>query len=244
MRRTPIQPSLDVADGKPIQPVDPGNAFARQAARVDRLTADGELVDRVMWQGYAGPDWEKFRTALAEYGLAVLRAWIVSGRIFVECKRKGFGAILPRKRAANDDALGLAGETVATALRFFRDQVLIPGRWDMTKGASLNTYFIGACIRHFPNVYLRSDGEEILKHLAVHQRGEEPLAAITDPSPYSRPDRRVELVSAVDSIHDPVVREVLLDEAVGYTQEETAIRLQTTRWAVEGRLRRFRMRAS
>lgn len=194
MRHLPTPTSQILVDGHSIQPIDPGAAFARQAARVDRLTADRELVDRFMWQGYTGPDWERFRTALAEYGLAVICAWIVSGRIFAECRRKGFGAIVRRKCAANDEALELAGETVAVSLQFFRDKVLVPGRWDMSKGASLNTYFVGACIRHFPNVYLRSDGEDILKHLVFHQPGEEPLAVITDPSPFVRPDKRIELV--------------------------------------------------
>lgn len=240
MRQLPIHSSLILADGPSLKPVDPGTKFARQAARIDRLTADRELVERVMWQGYAGPDWERFRTALAEYGLAVLRAWIISGRIFVECKRKGFGAIVRRKGTTGDEALELAGETVAVSLRFFRDVVLIPGRWDMTKGASLNTYFIGACIRHFPNVYLRSDGDEMIEHNALRELEESQLAFMEDPSPFARPDKRLELVRAVDEIPDSVVREVVLDAAVGHTQSETADRLKMTRWAVEGRMRRFR----
>ena len=197
-----------------------------------------------MWRGYAGPEWERFRTALAEYGIAVLRTWIISGRIFVECRRKGFGAIAQRKRAANDEALGLAGETVAVSLVFFRDEVLIPGRWDMTKGASLNTFFIGACIRHFPNVYRRLDGCEIVGFLARErdENEEDGVLAIGDPIPFNRPDRRYELKDAVNSIDDTIVREVLLDEAVGYTQAETAARLGKTLWTVEGRMRRYRGR--
>lgn len=239
MRRLPIQPP-DLVSGHSIQPIDPGTDFERQAARIDRLTADRELVDRLMLQGYTGHDWEIFRRALAEYGVAVMRAWIASGRIFTECRRKGFGAIA-RRTCADDDALGLAGETVTIALRFFRESVLIPGRWDMTKGASLNTFFIGACIRHFPNVYARSDGSEIVKHLSK-RADEEPLAAIADSLPFSRPDRRLELADAVDAIRDPVVREALLDDAQGYTQAETAKRLEITLWTVEGCLRRYRRR--
>jgi hypothetical protein len=192
-----------------------------------------------MWHGYVGPAWEALRTALAEYGLVVLIAWLRSGRIFVECRRKGFGAIRHRKRTDPDEAVGLAGETVAISLQFFRDRVLIPGLWDMTKGATLNTYFIGACIRHFPNVYSRSDGGEILKSLSRHD-DEEALAVLVDSSPFSRPDRRVELVSAVDAVADSLVREVLLQEAEGYTQAEAATRLNTTLWTIEGKLRRFR----
>lgn len=238
----PASPTPPAGHGHSIQPIDPGSDFARQAARVDRLTADRELVERVMWRGYAGPEWERFRTALAEYGIAVLRAWIISGRVFVECRRKGFGSIVQRRRATPDDALGLAGETVAVALVFFRDQVLIPGRWDMRKGASLNTFFVGACIRNFPNVYRRHDGSEIARYLAREAHVEEEVLMVGDPAPFNRPDRRYELKDAVRSIDDAIVREVLLGDAVGYTQAETAARLGKTRWTVEGRMRRYRAR--
>lgn len=238
MRRLPIQSApLVQGDGHSIKPVDPGADFEREAARIERLTADRELVDRVMLEGYAGPTWERFRRALAEYGLAVLCAWIRSGRIFVECKTKGFGAISRRKAEDVHGAESLAGETVAVSLRFFREQVLIPGRWDVTRGASLSTYFIGACVRHFPNVYLRADGHALTEHL---QEDVTVLETLADRAAFSRPDRRVELASAIDSMEDEILREILLDEAEGYTQDETASRLRLTRWAIEGRLRRFR----
>ncbi|NEA24572.1 hypothetical protein [Actinomadura bangladeshensis] len=44
-------------------------------------------------------------------------------------------------------------ETVAAALRFFMERVLPQGRWDPTKGASLRTFFVGACLLHFLNIY-------------------------------------------------------------------------------------------
>lgn len=240
MRRLPTHPSLLVVSGNSIEPVDPGARFASRAARVDRLTADRELVDRIMWSGYQGPDWERFSRALVEYGVAVMRSWIRSGRIFVECRRKGFGSVRRKRHDDADDADGLAGETVAVSLCFFRDKVLIPGAWDMTKGASLNTYFIGACIRHFPNVYSRADGSELLMHLITYEADEDPITLFGDRTRMSRPDRRVELANAFDAIDDAVVREVLLGEAEGFTQEQTAIRLGKTRWAIEGTMRRYR----
>lgn len=245
MKRMPTQPETNAWGEDSIQPIDPGIAFAREAARVDRLTADRELVDRMMWHGYVGTEWELFRTALAEYGVAVMAGWIRSGRIFIECRRKGFGAIAKRKRAATEEALGLAGETVAHALLFFRNHVLIPGRWDVAKGATLKTFFVGACIHHFPNVYARSDGSMPLLHAlrTESDAADDPLSSIGDPSPFSRPDRQVELKDAVESIEDPVIREIFLDEARGFTQGETALRLKTTRWAIEGRLRRYREKA-
>jgi hypothetical protein len=242
MKRVSIQlPVLTLPGGHSIQPVDPGTDCAREAARLERLIADRKLVDRVMWAGYAGPEWRQLSTALVEYGVGVLRVWIVSGRIFVECAHKGFGGIKRRRRNDEDEADGLAGETVARALIYFRDRVLIAGLWDPTKGATLKTYFIGACLHHFPNEYARSQGGEDFEDLLMHGAdANDVLTEVIDPSPYSRPDRRVELVRTFDGeVQDSFVREALLDEVEGYTQDDTARRLNTSRWTIEGRLRRF-----
>jgi hypothetical protein len=227
MRRLPLPIAPAVPGDSSIQPVDAGADFAVEAERVERLLADRALVDRLMWERYDGPTWDAFRRALAEYGLAVLYAWIRSGRIFLECSRKGFGGIQRRKRRCDDDdALGLAGETVTVSLVFFRDEVLIPGRWDATKGATLRTFFIGACVRHFPNVYTRSDGEEVIRALL---QDETTLETITDLSQFSRPDRRVELVNGISAVKDPTIREVLLDEAQGYPIRTSHLRSQASR---------------
>jgi hypothetical protein len=126
------------------------------ARRLQLLAADRALVDSLMLQGYAGPEWIRFTRALAEYGYPVMRAWVFTGAIFLRCAEKGIGR-LPRTNTTFDgtDAAEIAGETVAEAIKHFRDRVLIPGRWDMTRGASLNTFFVGQCILRFPNVYRR-----------------------------------------------------------------------------------------
>jgi DNA-directed RNA polymerase specialized sigma24 family protein len=36
---------------------------------------------------------------------------------------------------------------------FFREKVLRAGAWDPTRGATIKTYFMGACLFQFPNVY-------------------------------------------------------------------------------------------
>jgi hypothetical protein len=123
-RPNPLERVL-LGNGSSIQPVDPGAEFARQAEPLDRLAGDIQLVNRLMWARYDGPEWRLFQKVLAEYGVAVVHRWIQSGRIFQECARKGFGALLPRRRLDPDDALGIAGETVARAFVFFRNKVLI-----------------------------------------------------------------------------------------------------------------------
>ena len=51
------------------------------------------------------------------------------------------------------ERLQLALDTTVDALTFFRDRVLREGRWSFDGGATLTTYFIGACILTFPNVF-------------------------------------------------------------------------------------------
>jgi hypothetical protein len=125
------------------------------ARRLAVLEADAELVTGLMLRGYAGRPWAKFANALAEYAVEVLRAWIASGAIFAKCRAKGvrgLGALQLHARD-DDDAIEIAGMTVAVALVAFREKVLIPGRWRPDRGASLKTFFIGQCLFQFPDAY-------------------------------------------------------------------------------------------
>lgn len=143
-----------------VRPLELGNGlclaeFAGSTAdrRLERLAEDKELVETLVWRGYRGADWIAFRRALAEYGYQVVLAWCLSGKIFVECARKGFGAIRrPPRPIDHDDATELACETVAASLVYFRDRVLVPRSWDPARGASLKTFFVGACVLVFANV--------------------------------------------------------------------------------------------
>jgi DNA-directed RNA polymerase specialized sigma24 family protein len=220
--------------------VDPGQDFAREAEPLDRLSADIELINRLMWAGYDGPEWRLFSTALAQYGLAVLFKWTLSGRIFVECERKGLRRLLRRKHHDRDDVLGIAGETVARAFLFFRDRVLIQGVWKPELGASLRTYFVGACILHFPNEYRRVLGGERLGERYV-QLEDEALLLCPD-SHFSRPDARAELISDFHAIRDPKTRDIVLLKADGYAEQDIAGMLGTSRKAVETRLYRLHRR--
>lgn len=125
-------------------------------ARVDRLFADAELAQRLNTAGYTGRDWDYFVTELIKYGYAVLNSWMRSGLIWRRlADQRGIrGLPTPPAWEWNDEAWGdLAHDTLVIAIEKFRDTVLIPGRWDPNRGASLKTYFIGQCLIRFPNVY-------------------------------------------------------------------------------------------
>ena len=126
--------------------------------RLARLEADRDLIDTLRSEGFAGRNFTYFQTVLAQYGVAVIRAWTRDGKVLGKYAEKGFGGLPPEPRpgALTDDpstAQGIADETVARALNAFRDKVLIPNRWDPKRGASLRTFFVGQCLMQFGNVY-------------------------------------------------------------------------------------------
>jgi hypothetical protein len=196
-----------------------------------------------MWAQYEGHEWRRFREALAQYGVAVLKKWILSGQIFKECATKGFGAIRRRRRNDEDEALGIAGETVARAMVFFRERVLVRGVWDPSRGASVRTYFVGACVLHFPNVYDLLQGGERLDPVLVREDDTGSLlSSIADVRGAFRPHQRAEVVRAFDDLPDDEARFMVLRRAEGYTDGEIAQMLKTTRKAVEARFYRLHRR--
>lgn len=214
------------------------------AERLDRLLADAKLISHLQWSGFQGADYDWFAEELARYGLAVLRSWMFTGVIFERLKEKGYGPLPPLAASGwdADDRDGLAHLTIALALRKFRETVLIPHRWDHTKGATLKTFFIGQCLMRFPNFY-RS------WHLEVTERPQH--RDLDDIDPGKMVDRvgveyravqADELTRGLQRLPDHRTRQVLVLLAQGYQQNEIAERLGTTRKAIEGILSRHRKR--
>lgn len=132
---------------------------------LDRLLGDRDMLLRLQLSGYAREYWTPLADVFAQYGLAVLRAWLGTGRIFEEVHRKtGLQLRRPAGRLDQDDIESLASDTIMDALKAFLEKVLKRNRWDPAKGASLKTFFIGQCVLRFPNVY-RGWGRERARHL-------------------------------------------------------------------------------
>lgn len=124
-------------------------ADSEEARHLAALEADRELVERLMWAAYAGPEWEVFQTRLIAYGYQVLFRWLRSGAIFNRCWDKGYPLKRNPRSRELDEARSLAGETVVLAVRSFRETVLIPRVWRPDRKASLNTFFVGQCLIRF-----------------------------------------------------------------------------------------------
>jgi hypothetical protein len=147
---------------------------ARQQAIAENLARreeDRELIARLAKSGFEGPGQELFEAELAAYGYPVMMAWTRSGEIIRKAAEIGRPLSIPRDGPgwSREDRSELSSETVGRALAFFREKVLRAGAWDHTRGAAIKTYFIGACLFQFPNVYQAWQAERRRwnRHLAV-----------------------------------------------------------------------------
>jgi DNA-directed RNA polymerase specialized sigma24 family protein len=228
-------PLASLAAVQPLECEAPCGIADAEEARLDRLTGDADLVDRLMWAGYAGPEWDRFREALAAYGFVVCRAWIGNGQIFAECAKKKIRG--PRRDARLPSyAEDVAIETVVATLPYFREFVLIPRVWDPTRGASLKTFFVGACVLHFRNAY-RTWSRQQRRFGAFHDTD---AAILADDRCSSRPDSALSIEWILRAVRDPEVRQIGQYIAEGYTQDEIAELQGTTVDAIRSRLERYR----
>ena len=134
---------------------------ARRAAEsLARRQMDQAKLNDLVLAGLTGPDYEIFAGELAAYGYPVILAWLRRGVIWKHCADRGRPlrpTDMDREILGSEfeERLELALETVAEALKFFKDRVLRPGLWSFDGGATLTTFFIGACLLAFPNVFRR-----------------------------------------------------------------------------------------
>jgi DNA-directed RNA polymerase specialized sigma24 family protein len=211
-----------------------------------RLKADGELFDRLMWKGFAGGEWEAFRRALTEYALPVLRVWIRRGEVGRQCARYGCpcGEVVASARS-DEASQDLAVDTIAYALPYFRDSVLAKGKWNRAGGASLRTYFIGACLFHFRNVYRDWRRLDRRMRVAGPERAEPTFESVVDEHASRNPERSViatdQLEHLLEGVDNDTCAAVVMD-AAGSSYDEIAAELGTTVKSVDARLYRFRSR--
>ena len=214
-----------------------------EAERLDRLLADAALVSHLQWSEFSGPEYDRFAEELARYGLAVLSAWMYNRTIFERLPARNGGVPpLPESGWTREDRDELAYETVAIALQKFRDSVLVPHRWDHTKGATLKTFFIGQCLIRFQNVYRAW-------HLEVTQLARHRVVAEIDPDGTvdcadveHAAVQRDELIRGLEQLPDDRTRLVLLMVTRGYPQAAIAEHLGVGVGAVESILSRHRAR--
>lgn len=127
-------------------------------ARLVRIAQDHSHIAELRAGGFKGPRYELFKTTLAMYGDPVMRAWIrrrqIWGLTAANCRAvKCSEAVRDHLTCDMDDRVEVALEVVANALKFFHEHALLGGKWTPEGGANITTYFAGACVAVFPNVF-------------------------------------------------------------------------------------------
>ncbi|MEV6758219.1 sigma factor-like helix-turn-helix DNA-binding protein [Streptomyces sp. NPDC051214] len=195
---------------------------------------------------FAGPRYARFAEELARYGISVLQGFMCTGWVFVLTARLGF-PLHPTEReqaelAANPELRrDLATMTVAQTLPRFRAEALLGGGWKPT-GASLTSYFTGACLRVFPNEFrrYRTAQRRWDRSWELAKAWGEPRNDAANTEAALGAARVQDILRSLE----PRPRAVLLLTAQGYSQAEIAEILGfSSAKAVEGVLYRLRQRA-
>src|SRR5215469_9193610 len=228
---------VDVPEAPPDPDVD-----------ADRRVADKELVDHLAACGFAGPRYDRFAGELAKYAVAVLCGWMHSGYVFRLLAQRGL-ALGPTERELEEFSSDadlrqeLAVMVAAVALRRFRERALVGGGWRADGGASLTTYFMGACLAVFPGEFRRHRAESRrwrAQDAAAARDTVRQFDAAADPADVVLGELRIrdELARMDDR-----TRAIVAFRMDGYGQEEIAEMLgERSARAVEGVLYRLRVR--
>lgn len=153
----PTPADLEPGVGDPADSEKVDVAEIRQTP-LERRRRDGELIEYLRGTGFRGAEYDRFQDRLVRYGLRVLDAWLRHGQIFERCSRLGRG-VAPSDWERNrlfespEDREDLAASVVGVAIMRFRDRALVNGGWQLSKGASVTTYFMNCVIREFPNQF-------------------------------------------------------------------------------------------
>jgi DNA-directed RNA polymerase specialized sigma24 family protein len=218
------------------------------ARRMALLTADNDVVKELRATGFAGQHYDVFKATLAAYGYAVIEAWIRRRLIYQLTAGRGRPVRCPdeiREHLARDtdDRQELAMEIIAEALKLFREHALVQGKWSPTGGASLTTYFVGAGIATFPNVFRA--------WLREHQLGRQDHYVRLDPTEGCSATDPADVVCEIETFEEALkaassdrIRHAIAAVVVqDVTYAEVAQRLGTTEAAVKMLFQRLRKRA-
>jgi DNA-directed RNA polymerase specialized sigma24 family protein len=240
----------EITDDDLAVPGDP-----RERARVEnaaRRLADRALVYELKAAEFTGPAFEVMVNELAAYGIATLMAWMRTGEIVRQCLARGRPLADAGRYTAQwsrDDRLEIAVETAARAVRYFVDEVLKPGRWNHRRGATLRTYYVGACLLQFPNIYELWVNEQ--KRWGVVELAEPGDVETGKPgyenSAWSDPTadeviRRQQVNEIFTGITDDRTRKAAQMVMLGYEYADAGAEVGLSADAVGGRLYRLRRR--
>jgi len=195
-----------------------------------RLAGDAALCAYLRKQKYQGPDWERFVHELLAYGLTQTKIMIEVMGIAPTATRNG-------TFADRGDLDELVSDIVMGAFRLFVRRGLVGGEWVPEKGASLTTYFTGAC-----KLVLREKSRD-WRNRAQRSALEVPHSLV--PENGFRRDLGWHFDDYFDRVIEqltPVERRIFFLKSEGLSYAEVGTRLDLSERAVERRINRARNR--
>lgn len=199
--------------------------------------ADRTLYSRLEETCFKGPEYDFFVEALVSYAYPVLRRWIASGEVVAQLARlrKPIEPLRDYPHLPDVDIEELVQDTLVAGLKLFTDRARAGTGWSAGRGASLSTYFLGACLLEFPGTYRR--WRRVHKKNVEIATAEPPDSLAPDPADLVIQEQQIREI--LGGLSEPT-RLVLTLAAAGYSHAEIAEILDTTPRAVEGRLYRAR----
>ena len=243
----------DITDGVPVG----SYRDAVQAAEKSlRRAQDAALFQVLAEQEFAGRSYRRFEDELARYGLSVMKGWLFTGHIFQVTSSRHImvmknDALLHEVSASADARDELANATVAVALTKFRKMAAAGTGWKPDGGASLTTYFMGACVLAFPNEWRRlvvanekwrrqtsASVESEMPNVVAEERGFDTGQTIGR-NPATIAVSRAHSEQLINTLK-PREQKIVLATDAGYSQEEIAEMFgEKSKRAVEGVLYRL-----
>jgi hypothetical protein len=210
----------------------------------DRLAHDATLVEAMRREGFTGDAFDDFADALLAAAIVKVQARIVSGHMFIASRDMGRPVPaeeqgLAQLRRCQPDLESLALHVVERAWARFLPEALISQGWQPHLGATLTTYFRGACDQVFADCY-RSWFARFLRR--NHEAPCDPtdLSLLFDRSSTesTRLDEFVEDENAAALLSHLSVshRQTVILVALGFTRREVAAILDVEEGTVNTRL--------
>jgi hypothetical protein len=228
------------------------------AKAVDRRAVDRRLVEMLEAQDFKGPVFEelyrRLTKGLMEYAWPIMLNWIETGVIFSECRKYRGRVHAPAEVAAMgwpiETRQEAAKDTLIKGCDFLLDYGLRRKKWDWQRGASLRTYYVGACVCCFIGVCNEYWKRQVLQEAFVQSaiRSEEDDATIDPldmiPASGRAPDDivadRDQATRIMATVTDPRLKHVLGRRMEGIKQKQAAEEIGITPKAAERRLHAFR----
>jgi DNA-directed RNA polymerase specialized sigma24 family protein len=222
----------------------PERSAADHAAQMlERACSDADWLGRLRRQGCEGHGYDLIKQGLTSYALPVVNAFVRDRTIYVLTARRGRPVQCPewvkcRLSADKDDRSELVAEVLVDALRLFRRDGLMGGRWDPRRGASLPTYFVGSAVSVFPNTFRRwmreftlGHGHEVVGEVDADARAPDDPEAIACANDLLR-----RVLATMDSgpLHDTIIALIrdtpCAEVAARYGISEAALKQKLYRW--------------